>query len=496
MGNHYYKVMIVDDELLIRQGILHYINWQEEGFQIIGEASNGKEALAMIASEQPDIIITDIVMPVMNGMAFIQHVKEQYPTIEFIVLSSFADFDYVRATFKSGVVDYILKPKLDAVTLLEALHRVTDSIEKETKTPSNKATIDLKQTLKKLINHYQIDEDIGTLDAQFLDPQFILVEERRHFPNKDQEKGVALSDDATKVILIEDDEQQSLYLINTTPEAIKAISQRAKEMAHVSYLISDAFTSLEQLHTRFQADIQLLRQAYFYLSNQTVLTKDRLPERKVYASMFDLNIFLLLFKQNKLTEATAYLDTHLEQIQADYLYDANELKNFLGNALFNVTIALTALKKETKTLEHKKYQYFNAINHATTFDAAVDHFYRFIGEVRAIVDETKPQPSNNMAQLLNYIDTHYDQSLTLTELADAFHFNPSYLSSYFSNHHNQGFSDYLTSVRINKAKQLLTDSDLSIADIGSMVGYGDHSYFCKVFKKQTDFSPSKYRKVQ
>ena len=112
------RVLIVDDELLVRQGIKHLLNWEHEGFQIVGEASNGKEALELIERMEPHIVITDIVMPVMGGEELTRAVKARFPEIEVIILSSFGEFDYVRSTFQSGVVDYILKPKLEAVQLL------------------------------------------------------------------------------------------------------------------------------------------------------------------------------------------------------------------------------------------------------------------------------------------------------------------------------------------------------------------------------------------
>jgi len=115
------RLLIVDDEILIRQGIKHYINWEQEGFDIVGEAAHGKEALELIEVVKPDIILTDIVMPIMDGEELTRILKEKYPQIGVIVLSSFGDFDYVRSTFQNGVLDYILKPKLNSDSLLTAL---------------------------------------------------------------------------------------------------------------------------------------------------------------------------------------------------------------------------------------------------------------------------------------------------------------------------------------------------------------------------------------
>lgn len=105
--NKLYKVLIVDDEMLIRQGIINYIDWEKEGYQIIGEAANGEEALALLEKERPDIIITDIVMPEMDGIELVKIAKEKNPAVNIIILSSFENFDYVRTTFQHGIADYI-----------------------------------------------------------------------------------------------------------------------------------------------------------------------------------------------------------------------------------------------------------------------------------------------------------------------------------------------------------------------------------------------------
>ncbi|MFD1907427.1 response regulator [Paenibacillus rhizoplanae] len=122
------KVLIVDDEILVRQGIKYVLDWEQEGFQIVGEAANGREALNSLQTLQPHIIITDIVMPVMDGEELTRLVKRDYPATEVIVLSSFSEFHYVRSTFQHGVADYILKPKLEAGALLQVLKKTRERI--------------------------------------------------------------------------------------------------------------------------------------------------------------------------------------------------------------------------------------------------------------------------------------------------------------------------------------------------------------------------------
>ena len=101
------KVLIVDDEFITRQGISHMIIWEQEGFLLVGEASNGQEGIEMIEKYQPDIVLADIVMPVLNGIEFSMILQEKYPNIKLIILSSYDNFEYVRTTLLNGAVDYV-----------------------------------------------------------------------------------------------------------------------------------------------------------------------------------------------------------------------------------------------------------------------------------------------------------------------------------------------------------------------------------------------------
>ena len=170
------KIVIVDDEVLIRQGIKHYVNWEQEGFQIVGEASNGKEALEIIEQTQPQIVITDIVMPIMDGEELTRIVKSKYPEIEIIVLSSFGEFDYVRSSFQSGVVDYILKPKLDANSLLSVLNKAVSKLPSadaiETKQQDH---ISIDHVIDKIMSGYETDYDTELIARVFPYDSFCLL---------------------------------------------------------------------------------------------------------------------------------------------------------------------------------------------------------------------------------------------------------------------------------------------------------------------------------
>ena len=123
-----WKIMIVDDEFIMRQGIRFMMRWEEEGYEIVGEASNGKEALDLIPKLQPHIILCDIAMPIMSGLDFIKIVNREYPDIKNVVLSSYDNFEYVREALLNGAVDYVLKPTLNSDELLKLVRKVSQNI--------------------------------------------------------------------------------------------------------------------------------------------------------------------------------------------------------------------------------------------------------------------------------------------------------------------------------------------------------------------------------
>ena len=106
----YCKILIVEDEFLLRQGIKNLVHWEQEGFQVVGETNNGKEALQLIESLHPHLVITDIVMPIMDGIELTGIIQERYPEIKVVVLSSYSDFEYIKSAMKNGAEDYLLKP--------------------------------------------------------------------------------------------------------------------------------------------------------------------------------------------------------------------------------------------------------------------------------------------------------------------------------------------------------------------------------------------------
>ena len=188
--NEYCKILVVDDEFIMRQGIKHMIDWEKEGFQVIGQASNGQEALEIIKENPPDIIISDIVMPQIDGIELTKFIQANYPQIQIIILSSFSDFEYVKSSFQYGAVDYILKPSLNPTELLKTLQKASSKIQNLT-LPS-KGTTNTSNILNRLILGFDANIDFDYLNNLFIHPSFCLfgINAKKMYKNYDKRNKV------------------------------------------------------------------------------------------------------------------------------------------------------------------------------------------------------------------------------------------------------------------------------------------------------------------
>lgn len=170
------KILIVDDEYLLRQGIKHLLDWEKEGFQIVGEASNGKEALDLIEKLQPHIVISDIVMPIMDGVDLTKIIKSRFPKIQVLILSSYSDFEYVKDTFKHGVNDYILKPTLDPQELLSLLKTTIKNIPDLVFLNSNgHKDTSINMVINRLLAGFDISKNKELIKNTFINDTFCLL---------------------------------------------------------------------------------------------------------------------------------------------------------------------------------------------------------------------------------------------------------------------------------------------------------------------------------
>ncbi|OBZ17864.1 response regulator transcription factor [Bacillus sp. FJAT-26390] len=512
------RVLIVDDEILARQGIKHLLNWENEGVEIVGEASNGKEALELIEQLEPHIVITDIVMPIMGGEELTRAIKSRFPEIEVIILSSFGEFDYVRSTFQSGVADYILKPKLEAIQLLEIVKRTARKIPSlQLLESDDDAGLSIKLVLDKLISGYEVDVDNSVIVEAFPHNGFrLLGADLKQLTGKSRERQA----DSKRLEEITNELDASMpqavyFHLPTEPNMVVVLvnldvrdqdrltgiartlaARMGEQIPEIGWTIGESFTGLGELGANYKDSfLKINAYRYFLPASQHLIVHGELPRATEEARPFNMNHFTEQMNRRQFEEAFGMLLDHVRVLASHYTTDVFEFKSFLGNVIFNITILLGRLESNMKKLDEAKYAYFKSIGESTHVSEALGLLHSFIAEASAVIESRGAASGNpNMTQLLHFIQEHYAEPLSLTEIAKHFHFNPSYLSTYFTSHNKEGFSEYLNKIRVGKAAELLQQDMASISEISGMVGYSDHSYFTKVFKKLTGLSPSHYRK--
>lgn len=506
MGN-ICRILIVDDEFIMRQGIRFMMKWQEAGCEIVGEASNGKEALELIPELEPHIILCDIAMPVMNGLDFIKVVRCEYPDIQIVVLSGYDYFDYVREALLNGAVDYVLKPTINPDELLKILGRAAGRI--PDLQLGNREMSDMDVLLENYMTDREEKEDRKT--------EQILSEAFPHsccrlfiLPLGKREPGrVSLSP-----ILFE--KIQTFLEGLEYCRFLKFIWQKDIMCAVLNYdvrdearLLNDLRQFMDQLGAVFEKALGTLGKAYrrlrdvrrelldsgqaeqesFYNRGVHLCLAENTEERPAI-QRFDFQGFTALILSHRYYDAAEKFREYIH-MAAECRLPEFKLKNQAKNLLFNLLIDP---EEQARDLENLRKGAFEKIDAAPYREEFLKIFDEVIDEAEELLQAEEDNKNLYMRKIMEYIRQHYAEELNLHNIADKFNFSYSYLSAYFSQHVSEGFSEYLNRIRVEKACEFLKDSRYPISQVSAKVGYSDHSYFCRVFKKITGRTPSAYRR--
>ena len=496
------KILIVDDEYLLRQGLRYLCNWEEEGFTIIGEASNGEEALHLTKTLNPDIVITDIVMPEMDGIELTKLIKSYNSNIKIIVLSSYSDFEYVKTSFKYGVSDYILKPKLKQDELLPILKKLQNhnNLPTYTRLNINKQVEDI---LDRLSGGFNCPEtDWQRLNQYFpLDSLIILI-------STIDGKEKSLLDPISKeyfggyiysYFLI--DSKQLAIIINFNNNDLRLVTDKIKQftadshskLGYPHFAMSMQFKSMNDFKLAIDETKNLLTY-HFFLENTILLTGEHVPKQKNTIT-FDFDKFYKLIESLDINAAKSLLIDYINMVSTSLDCDVFSLKKLTENVIYNTMNIVQKQGFNSPTFNSLKLRSLKNIDAAPYTQSLVDTISSILDKIFKEID-MQPEQKNMMLikKITSYVEEHYHEQIYLSSIADKLYLNYSYLSSYFNNYANESFTDYLNKVRITKAKEFLKDPSISISEVSELVGYTDQSYFGKVFKKSTGISPSAYRK--
>ncbi len=503
----YCKVVVIDDEFIMRQGIKYMLDWEKEGFQLVGEAQDGKEGLQLIEEMKPDIVLLDVVMPVLNGIEFSEIVREKYPEMQFIILSGYDNFEYVKTTLLNGAIDYILKPTINPSNLLQALHKAVKKIPGMQLRKSDQLSIEMQ--LEKWLLGYQ-DEILGVdLEKEFPYSRFRVVGINLKQMCEDKKENMVHMESLMKEYLTAEGIYKVVFALIKKEVLCYVFNYRVKEeetllkklefcMEKISVMkpqafavISESFTSAEHIKECYQGEILPFINMKFYYANQNLLLANREIKRQKENRFAYENYTNYLF-HGQLRQA---LDMFLEYVQymCSIRMDEYHLKNLTKNLLYNFLIEAERYGIQGDDIRD---EYFEEIDETCSVEEFLRILDLLIEKLESFLNEEDVLDGEKIRNMRAYIAEHYNENLTLALLADQFGFSYHYLSYYFNKQAKEGFSEYLNKIRIKKACELLSGNECSVSEISRMIGYSDHAYFSRVFKKMIGQTPSQYRRIQ
>jgi len=529
-----FRVLIVDDDFTTRTNLRTIIEWEKYGFEICGEATNGQNAIEMIKECLPDIVITDMSMPIMDGVALIEYIKENYKDIKSIALSGYEDFAYVKDSMKNGAVDYLLKHKLDRTVLLKVLNAATDTISQQHKQrrqfAQSKAILQhefirslvlgdeqdnvvIQGKIKDLelplgVNNFSLVA-ISIDDFQLITGRLTKAEEVRLVASvmnltedilRDMNNGVLTYLEKGKFVILFSfgtiRSQRGIWTqINTTVNRISVSIKR--------YLNITACFSIGKIFDHIENTRQMYQEAAALLNRKMIMGKDQVF-RDVEPVQHTVDFFNLDVKDEK--QIMLFLRTgDYEKVsqQLDFVFDKMLLLKVSYKSVQMICAELIGIANRlaraasvdvTSLYTNTDIPYDEMKKHETILDVKtwiLEVYHRLI--ILLLDVDIKSNYSDLTKKVMEYIRQNYTKDISLHQTAENVGGNSSYLSRIFKEDCGIGFAEYLNKIRVRQAKHLMEHTDTKLKEIVQQVGFNNYTYFFKVFKVLEGVTPVEYK---
>lgn len=520
------KVLLVDDEVLTIKMLQNIIEWEVYGLEIVATATDGLEAYEQFITYLPDIIITDIKMPNLNGIDFIQKVRSVNAEVEFILVSAHADFEYVKKAMKLGCSDYILKP-IDEYELTNSIKKIVFKISGQIAKDQlvEKSKLQMKKNIlsnymktginvhaaKRLIKelrisfHYYHLMNISISNDTINEYENLsyLINTQMDYIVKRLEQIIS---EHVEHLLFEYDGQFWMVLIfESNINKIITLSQKVIEFIktefglHTCICFSNKANSLEQLPLMYSR-VLLLNRYSFYQNDEAILG-------------YGYNCAEQEFDKINMIDETKNMSILINQLDtAGAIQKLNEVLNIshdIGpNSLdliyeFCYEVILTIKKiltvnniVDAAANEILNLSYEDLMNYVT-----MKELKKFMIKViqsisNSNVVDYKVKYTEPVEQSIEILKRQYDQNISLDDICNEIAVSKNYFCYLFKREVGQSVWSYLTDIRINKAKELLENTDMKSYEIAFHIGYDNPSYFSKVFKKYENVTPNEYRQIK
>ena len=537
-----YRVMIVDDEPLILAGIASLLDWNEYGCEISGKAANGQQALKLMEEQKPDIVITDIKMPGMDGIGFMKAVKERgWDDVIFILLTNLEEFSLARQALSLGAVEYLVKMELTEEKLADSLKLAMERREMKRKAEAagTAVTVSREEAVRGYIE--KLLTDGGTFsggassgnaseasaqnqgegyDSCLRRPVLAIISFNygyegfsSDFTREDQKKVISFAENIIEQMVkgyfdhscLVRRELNSLVLVMSTDgiedyrEQIRSLGEKiisvVKDYFEVS--VSVAVSSRKESLGEFGALLYEAMSAtnhYFYHSLDPVVFYSEECE----TSARHTGSFHIGFLKKDLSQAVALNDSgRLEEILdqvACLLREHNPSRQQAVNACANLYFFLSSFFEDGEEPDFPyEVNIMEKLGRLGTLGQIIQWINWFKEAVSQILERRRDTRVDKIAEMVReYVMEHYKERITLGQAAEALNISQGYLSTAFKKQSGESFTNYVSAIKIEKAKELIASHQYMMYEVSDLLGFDTPFYFSKVFKKVTGMSPKEY----
>ena len=543
------KIFLAEDEVVVRETIKRMIPWEELGFELVGEAADGEMALPLLIRQQPDLLITDIKMPFMDGLTLARLAKKEIPGLKVVILSGYDDFNYAKQAIGIGVEDYLLKP-ITKNALIERLSEIRSRYEHEKtqkeyyekfqremqayeKNSSRDffealvgGSMDMMEVYKRaeklgldivaeaynvLIFTMNCDEDFFGQRDEYSSWEAESLELLENFFAGHSSAMLFRSNIFSYGVLLKGQRETIEENTRACVDEIRKILSRQDGRREWFLAVGQSVERLSQIQKSYHTASRAFSQRYLY--DENILYYDEMEtmehpggqaetEDNAYLQKVDVNALnpaiLQKFLSNGLQEET-------ENFVKDYFYAIGQepmeslvFRNYvILNVRFSVISFIKGLGCDTNEMESADTEEVLAES-GKNMESAIAYAKKMISQAIEIRDQNSGNKNRSILKTaVDFIDSHYmEEDISLNTVANVANVSSNHFSALFSQNMGQTFIEYLTTLRMNKAKELLRCTGMRSSEIAGEIGYKDAHYFSYLFKKTQGMTPSDYRKAR
>ncbi len=518
------KIFLVEDEMIMREGIKKNIDWEKENFIFAGDAADGELAYPLIIQKKPDILITDIKMPFMDGLELSRLVKAELPDIKIIILSGYDEFDYAKEAIDIGIAEYMLKPVTSA-KLIETLHRVEKMILEEQEKVSAKDSLDAKMKFfRRLVSGNmsvslllkegrELGMELAASEYNLLLLQLFLGDDvdEAHSRIEGIRQGFRrLAEIVPNIEIADRGREEFWFLLKGTEEYplrnlendIKAeIGKLVKTENHAQYfgVLGRGTERLGDLSVCYEEANKMF--AHRFLEERDRIYQVNADEE----AALDLESLNLLQTDRRALEqflstglkedAAAFIDTYFDKV------GGKNIRSILFRQYVVMDVYIITMNFSQK-MGYKKQElaalYGDEQEFMKVFSSVEDtkiYLKKLLEKAVDLREKALPKKYDMvLKQAQDYIKAHYHEyDISLNTVAASVNLSPNHFSAIFSQELGETFIEYLTRIRMEKAKELLRTTSKKSTEIAYEVGYKDAHYFGSLFKKTQNCTPKEYR---